>query len=143
MRFGVRALLFYLIRQRASQLRREKKPSRHDFSHMAPLVGIRHLSKSNCTKKLNCIHRFNKGAEATQRPRSQQLHLRVRLSLGVCQTQRAEAFQSQTAGRAKPPSAPPPSPRGPDPGGRPKTLGLVGTVAIADVIARPRRFCER
>lgn len=54
---------FYVIRQRTSQLCREM-PSRHGFSHVAPLVRIRRLYKSNCTKeKLNCIHRFNKGAE--------------------------------------------------------------------------------
>lgn len=62
------ALLFYVVKQRTSELCREM-PARHDFGHVAPLVRIRRLSKSNCTKeKLNCIHRFNKGTEDEWRP---------------------------------------------------------------------------
>lgn len=57
------ALLFYVKRPPTSHLSREM-PSRHYFSHVFPLDGIRNLSKSNCTKeKLNCIHRFNRGTQ--------------------------------------------------------------------------------
>lgn len=46
----------FLSDKYTSQLCREM-PSGHESSHMAPLVRINHLSKSNCTvEKLNCAH---------------------------------------------------------------------------------------
>lgn len=47
---------FHLISENISHLCREM-PLGHESGHMAPLVRIRHLSKSNCTvEKLNCTH---------------------------------------------------------------------------------------
>lgn len=42
-------------------------PLRHDSGHMAPLVRIRHLSKSNCrVDKLNCAHMVTEGQRTTK-----------------------------------------------------------------------------
>lgn len=54
------------ISESTSQLCREM-PLRHDSGHMAPLVRIRHLSKSNCrVDKLNCAHMVTEGQRTTK-----------------------------------------------------------------------------
>lgn len=68
---------FYLISESTSQLCREM-PLRHDSGHMAPLVRIRHLSKSNCTvEKLNCA-RMITGEQRTTKA------LKISVDLKTC-----------------------------------------------------------